>query len=179
MENAVEDVKNYINSAPDQVISLLDYWGFVTQNIFNPIRFNVNHSLETLKFENLNFKTQPGSKFQAPLEIGAYIMKKLTENPQDYYGCIRVIDQYDKNDRYKILESLDKGLKSRNKERVLDSIGQLGIILDNILEDASGIKHQQKAISWGASVTIGIFGALLTGDLSTGLLTSVGLAGAG
>lgn len=51
-----------------------------------------------------------------------------------------VIEQYDQNDLYKILESLDAGLKRRKKDQVLDNTEQLGIILDNIWKDASDVK---------------------------------------
>jgi hypothetical protein len=178
MEDAVEDVKNYINAAPDYVISLLDYCGFLTENIFNPIPLNRNYSLETLKFYNSNLKPQPGAKFQAPVEIGAYIMNKIAKNPQDYYGCVGVIEQYDQNDLYKILESLDTGLKGRKKDQVLDNTKQLEILFDNIWKDASNIKQNQKVVSWsvsGASITIGIAGSMFSGDPIIGLLTTLGL----
>jgi hypothetical protein len=177
MEDAVEDIKNYIHFAPDYVISLLDYCGFLTENLYNPIRFNHNYSLETLKFYNSNFRAKPGSQFQAPVEIGAYIMKKITRNPQNYYGCLGVIDQYNQNDLYTLLESLDKGIRSKRKEQVLFDIQQVRMILDNIWKDADKINSNKDFTSWGIGLTIGIAGFLLTGGLSsfaTGLLASLG-----
>jgi hypothetical protein len=178
MEDAVEDVKKYIMAAPGYVLSLLDYCGFLTENIFNPIPLYCNYSLETLKSYNSNIKAQPGAKFQAPIEIGAYIMNKIIKNPQDYYGCLDVIEQYDQNDLYKILESLDTGVKRRKKEQVLDNTEQLGVLLDNIWKDASNFKQRQTVTSWsvgGASITIGIAGSMFAEDPIIGLLTSLGL----
>jgi hypothetical protein len=178
MENAVEDVKKYIKAAPGYVLSLLDYCGFLTENIFNPIPLNCNYSLETLKSYNSNIKAQSGAKFQAPVEIGAYVMNKIIKNPQDYYGCLGVIEQYDQNDLYKILESLDTGLKRRKKDQVLDNTEQLGILLDNIWKDASNVKQRQTVTSRsvsGASITIGIAGSMFAEDPIIGLLTSLGL----
>jgi hypothetical protein len=178
MEDAVEDIKKYIKTTPGYVLNLLDYFGFLTENIFNPIPLNCNYSLETLKSYNSNIKAQPGAKFQAPVEIGVYIMNKVTKNPQDYYGCLSVIEQYDQNDLYKILESLDKGLKRRKKDQVLDNTEQLGILLDNIWKDTSNVKQPQAFTSWsvsGASITLGIAGSMFAGDPIIGLLTSLGL----
>jgi hypothetical protein len=105
-------------------------------------------------------------------------MNKITKNPQDYYGCLGVIEQYDQNDLYKILESLDTGLKRRKKDQVLDNIEQLGILLDIIWNDASNVKQRQTVTSWsvsGASITIGIAGSLFAEEPIIGLLTSLGL----
>jgi hypothetical protein len=178
MEDAVEDVKKYIKAAPGYVLSLLDYCGFLTENIFNPILLNTNYSLETLKSYNSNIKAQPGARFQAPVEIGAYIMNKIIKNPQDYYGCLGVIEKYNENGLYKVLESLDTGLKRRKKDRVLDITEQLGILLDNIWKDASNVKQHQTVTSWsisGASITIGIAGSMFAEDPIIGLLASLGL----
>jgi hypothetical protein len=178
MDDAVEDVKKYIKAAPGYVLSLLDYFGFLTENIFNPIPLNCNYSLETLKSYTSNIKAQSGAKFQAPVEIGAYVMSKITKNPQDYYGCVDVIEQYDQNDLYNILESFDTGLKRRKKDQVLDNAKQLETLLDNIWKDASNVKQRQKAASWsvsGASITIGIAGSIFPEEPIIGLLTSLGL----
>ena len=118
----------------------------------------------------------------APVEIGAYIMSKITKNPQDYYGCVDVIEQYDQDDLYKILESLDTGLKRRKKGQVLDNFKQLGILLDNIWKDARNVNQRHTVTPWnvsGASITIGIAGSMFAEEAIIGLLTSLGLPALG
>jgi hypothetical protein len=179
LQYGIDEVINYINSIPEYVSWLLEYYAFSTESLFNPLLANKNYTLETVN----HYGAQPPSspKRELPVEIGRFIMEKVTLHPQTSQGCINVIEHYKQNELYKLLNSLQQAVYARNKEMLLINLGDLNEILDNIWKDAKKIKNQKEGISYGKAIFLGIGGPILgynLGDLP-GLLASLGLGVAG
>jgi hypothetical protein len=156
MEDEIDEVKNYINHAPDYTISYLDYLGFVLEDLFNPMQASTNHNFEELKFYSLQLKHPSLTECMFPVDIGRFIIRKITLNPQSYYGCIEVIQRYEKTDLYSLLESLDKGIREKDKgirekdkEAVKLDLNGLGTVLEDIWNDSYGIRQGVQISSWG------------------------------
>jgi hypothetical protein len=71
-----------------------------------------------------------------PVEIGRYIMKKIILNPSTYDSCIEVIQHYEQNELYKVFEALDKAIKTKKQDQVVNHISELNEVMNNFWKDA-------------------------------------------
>ena len=116
-EELVEFIQNYIYHDPLLVKQIIDAISIITGNIFEPLGANQNLTIETTQC--FNFKINQ-SKIKFPVEIGKYIIEKIVRTPNTYKGCIEAIEHYKDNDLYKLLESLDNGIKKKDKDRSIN-----------------------------------------------------------
>jgi hypothetical protein len=119
---------------PEYVSWLLEYYAFSTDSLFNPLFANKNYTLETVNHYGAQPPTSP--RGELPMEIGRFIMEKVTLHPQTSQGCINVIEHYKQNELYKLLNSLQQAVYARNKEMLFVNLRDLNEILDNIWKDA-------------------------------------------
>jgi hypothetical protein len=174
MKYAIEEIRDYANVRPGYIKYLLNYYALVTENVFNPLDATINHTLEYLK-------TYGGELFDLtkkslPIEIGRFIMNKITLNPNTFYGCVSVIEHYKHNDLYTLLKSFENAIRERDRDRATGDINELSYLMDNIWKDSHKIGADKQAISCGISITLGIAGFLATSGLLGvgGLLAALG-----
>jgi hypothetical protein len=185
----VNNISNLLITDPPHADTLLTAYEYLIEPIFDPLRASKNYSLSEIQHYRLNSiatKMRSSSSPQIsnlrsfPVEIGRYITKKLVLYPSSYSGCVAVIQHYHQNELYKVLEALDKAIKSQKGDEVPNRISELNEIMDNSLKDANKVNHLRGAVRYGISVAIGgvtTVGSSLTGvDPSTtmGLLASFG-----
>jgi hypothetical protein len=176
-EEALEYIRDYIYHDPRSVDIFFDYVNLITESFFDPLFPSQNRSIEVLNSFNVNItklRNRP-----PPIEIGSFIMRKTISKPNTYDGCITAIDSYKDSDLYRLLNSMDKAVKEKNKDRVLTDSKNLEIVLENIWKDANKLRIEKYAVAVGASLSLGVVGSLVAPDqLYPGILASLGFAAA-
>jgi hypothetical protein len=76
---------------------------------------------------------------------------------------MRMIQEYDDYELYKVLGALDKGVKRKKIDTIEDKRINMSEILDNVWKDADKIKMGSAGISYGVSLYIGLIGELAAG----------------
>lgn len=189
IEEEVNNISDLLVTDPLQADILLSAYEYLIEPIFDPLRASKNYSLSEIQHYRLNSlsATIPSSSSQQipnlhsfPVEIGRFITKKLVLYPSTYSGCDAIIQKYEQNGLYKVLEALDKAIKTQKGEEIPNHISELNEIMDNTWKDANKVNRLREAVRYGISVAIGSVttaASSVTGvDASTamGLLASVG-----
>lgn len=176
MDDIVAMISDTMISDPDMASGLFFAYSLLTGPQFEALPANYN--LAFLKAQLLGAQDNKSSKY--PVEIGSFLMKKMTLNPSSYYGCVSVIEQYKQNDLYKLLESVDKAIRDREQTKILSDINELGIVMDNIWKDAEKIKRTDEITKAGISIGVAAIGSFATSLLGAGVgITEGALAGMG
>jgi hypothetical protein len=189
MEEEVNKISELMITDPSHADTLLAAYEYLIEPIFDPLKASKNYSLSEIQHYRLNSlsATIPSSSSQQipnlhsfPVEIGRFITKKLVLYPSTYSGCDAIIQKYEQNGLYKVLEALDKAIKTQKGEEIPNHISELNEIMDNTWKDANKVNRLREAVRYGISVAIGSVttaASSVTGvDASTamGLLASVG-----
>lgn len=176
-EEALEYIRDYIYHDPRSVDIFFDYVNLLTESFFDPLFASQNRSIEVMKLFNVNInqlKNRP-----PPVEIGSFIMRKIVSKPNTYDGCIATIDTYEDSDLYRLLSSMDKAVKEKNKDKLLTDSKNLEVVLENIWKDASKLRIEKYATAVTASLSLGVVGSLVAPDLIyPGILASLGFTAA-
>jgi hypothetical protein len=183
----VDHISNLLIDEPVHADYLLAAYECLIEPIFDPLKASKNFCLSEIQHYDLNSLAQkmppPPQQSQGlhsfPIEIGRYIMKKITLHPSTYYGCIDVIQHYKQNELYKAFEALDKAIKTKKQDRVITHISELNEIMDNVWKDTGKVKIEREGIKDGISVTIGGVGGFASSLVGaeptmTGLLAAFG-----
>ncbi len=107
-----------------------------------------------------------------PCEIGRFILRKLVRYPENLNGCWEIIQYYDDNELYKVLNALNEGIKEKKIDIIKDKRIDLNEILDNIWNETAKVKRNADI----ARVAIGLLGCLSANLSSTGVLAGLGFA---
>jgi hypothetical protein len=183
----VDDISNLMIDEPVHADYLLAAYEYLIEPIFDPLKASKNFSLSEISHYDLNslaskmppYPQQSQGVHSFPVEIGRYIMKKITLNPSTYYGCIDVIQHYEQNELYKVFEALDKAIKTKKQDQVVTHISELNEVMNNVWKDAGKVKIVREGIKDGISVVmggVGGFASSLVGaePTMTGLLAAFG-----
>lgn len=188
----VNNISNLLVTDPLQADILLSAYEYLIEPIFDPLKASKNYSLSEIRNYHLNSlaSTMPSSYFQQipnlhsfPIEIGRFITKKTVLYPSSYSGCNDIIQHYEQNELYKVLEALDNAIKTQKGDQIPNHISELNEIMDNSWENANKVLRQREGVHYGVSVGIGCAGILassLTGvDAASfmGLLAAFGFHG--
>lgn len=109
-----------------------------------------------------------------PYEIGKFLLNKIVFYPETFDGCMKVIQEYDDCELYKVLGALDQGAKRNDISIIEDKKVDASEILDNVWKDADKIKMGSEGISFGVSLDIGLIGELAAGLPGIGLMAGLG-----
>jgi hypothetical protein len=172
---------------PPHADTLLAAYEYLVEPIFDPLKASKNFSLSEIQQYDLNSlaSKMPSSSQQSPnvrsfsVEIGRFIMQKITLNPSSYYACIDVIQHYEQNEFYKAFEALDKAIKTKKQDEVPTHISKLNEIMNNVWKGADKVKLVGEGVKDGISVVIGGMGAFASSLIGVeptmgGLLASLG-----
>ena len=107
-----------------------------------------------------------------PCEIGRFILRKLVRYPENLNGCWEIIQYYDDNELYKVLNALNEGIKEKRIDIIKDKRIDLNEILDTIWNETAKIKRNADI----ARVAIGLLGCLSASLSGTGVLAGLGFA---
>ncbi len=162
MNEIAENVENLIVDDPATAYYILDGMHFMITALMDGLHANRNVSLAKLRYYYPLLRLNP-QQVKIPVEIGSYLMKKLTLRPSSYEACITVIDHYKQSDLYRVLESLDEGVRNRATDVVQKNINELDVIMDNIWRDANKMKSYREGILDGISTVIGLVGYFIEG----------------
>ncbi|MEM3159515.1 MAG: hypothetical protein QXJ74_01900 [Nitrososphaera sp.] len=150
-----------------------------TDPLFSGLRGNTNFSLKRVKAFGLDALGLPQtSSIKYPIEIGKFLMQKIAINPSSYYGCLDVIEHYDKEQLYKVLQSLDKGVKEQMMDNVVSDVRELEDIMNNIWSTAQRIGKASKVIQGGFRIALGLAGLGLSSMVLPPAASPVGLLAA-
>lgn len=174
MDDIADEIVNYIIDDPVKANDMLGTYMIATTPLFDALHAYNNVSLT--KMRKFNVPSYGNTPIRYPVEIGKFLMKKLTFLPPTYDACIDVIGHYKQNDLYKILESLDKGVKNRSEDSIIKNSTELNTIMDNVWKDAKKLRIQKEGIQNGISVVLGFIGEMATSTLGGfgGLLAGLG-----
>lgn len=189
MEYLAEQVANSLVDSPEFANHLLGSLSNITSQTLLALRANVNIGLTKMKMHGLDAfpsyqhlsKSQISPdkpKFPYPIEIGRFLLKKITLNPPSYEACVSVMDHYEQNDLYKVMRSLEKGIHDHSTDKIADNVEQLNTVMDNIWLDANKLKDQKTKVATGIDVCIGVVGEFASHALGSfgGLLAGLGFA---
>ncbi len=176
MDEVVEMISNLMIDEPAKAYSMFEKYFVLLTPQFDSIKASCNVSLSHMKRSGINVKNKQYDDIIFPVDIGKHIMKKIVQNPSSYYGCINVIENYNQNDLYNLLYSLDTAVKNNNKDLFEKNAGEINTILDNVWKDAKKIEGQKENIRSGISLTLGLIGGLATSMIGgyPGILAGLG-----
>jgi len=114
-----------------------------------------------------------GIKPQAiPYEIGKFILEKLVRYPETIDGCWEIIQHYDDNELYKVLNALNEGVKKRKIDIIEEKRDNMAEILDNVWTETDKIKLKADV----ARLSIGLVGGLSANLSGIGILAGLGFS---
>jgi hypothetical protein len=183
MEEEVNKISELMITDPSHADTLLAAYEYLIEPIFDPLKASKNFSLSEIQYYNYHSLASkiPASTQQNfdvrsfPVEIGRFIMNQITLNPSSYYACIDVIQHYEQNELYKVLEALDEAIKDEKQDDVTIRISELNEIMEQCWKDAK-VKQLSEGVRFGISVAVGCVGLLAIPPM--GVLASLGfLAG--
>src|SRR5581483_692388 len=170
LDYLAEKVANSLIDSPEFANLLLGSLSNITSQVLQGLHANVNIGMTKVKmhgldaFPSLTELPKPlmplNKDFTYPVEIGRFLLKKIALRPASYEACISIMDHYKQNDLYKAMESLDKGVRYRSVDKIVQNVGQLDTILDNIWQDSSRLGKQKLGLASGIDVCIGVAGEL-------------------
>lgn len=176
IDDGIEKVSNLLVDNPEEAENLLSAYMTITVPFFDPLTPNYNHSLTKLRRFGMSSITKlPNIKIP---ELGKSILKKIVPNPTSYYGCIEVIQKYQDNDLYRLLESFEKALSKEQQEKIIENSKEIEEVTDNVWSSVGKMESTIKGIKSGISFVFGLGGMAATasmGDPSFGAIS--GLAG--
>lgn len=123
-------------------------------------------------------RTEFGIHFddEFPYEIGKYLLEKMTLYPETMNGCIKIIQEYDDQELYKVFGALNDGVRKNNHDVLESKRADMSEILDNVWNDTKRIKQKADGIKFGVSLSLGLIGGLAEGILGTGVMAGLGYA---
>jgi len=108
-----------------------------------------------------------------PCEIGKFILEKLVRYPETLDGCWEIMQHYDDNELYKVLNALNEGVKERKVDIIEDKRDNITEILDNVWKETD-------KINWKADIarlSVGLVGGLSANLSGIGILAGLGFSG--
>lgn len=175
MNEEVETLSNLMIDDPRTAYIMFEKYFVLLTPKFDGLKANSNVSFNHMKRVSI-YPDLKSKEITFPVDVGKNIMKKLVQYPTSYHGCINVIENYQQNDLYKLLKSLDDSAKSENPDLFQNTVTELGQTLDNVWKDAKKIDTIKEEIRGGISVTLGLIGGFATTILSgyEGILAGIG-----
>ena len=134
-----------------------------------------NLTLEDIKnSQNLPPFYQP-QEIHFPLEIGVFLLRKLTHAPQGIRACNELIDHYDAYDLQKVQESLNEAIVQNHPDVVNKSAKEISEILDNVWNDKT-IPRRVIGLQIGIPLSIAAIGSVAAGPIGAagGFLAGLG-----
>lgn len=139
--------------------------------VFDPLKathiFTQNSLQEAYHFSSNKIKMEA-----IPCEIGKFILEQRVRYPETKEGCFDIIQHYDDNELYKVLEALDTSVKHNDIDLIEEKSEDTNQILTNIWQETSGIKSNVGI----ARMEIGLLGGLAASFSGEGLLAGLGFA---
>jgi hypothetical protein len=118
------------------------------------------------------------SNCEYPMEIGAFLMKKLAPYAPSFKAMEYMVDTHKQEELYKVMNALCKAVKSRSPDPLIEKAEEIGEILESIWKDSRKIRREIKEIDCGFSLAFGVIGPI-AGLLSAGypgLLAGLGFS---
>jgi hypothetical protein len=145
---------------------------FITVPINDLLCDSINSTLEDARTAEYLPSVYRPRDVQFPVEIGKFLLKKLTYAAKDMRACYNLIDDYESYDLRRVQKSLNEGIVTNNPDVVIKSEKEFSLILDNIWEDKT-IPNRIKNIEIGVPVSIAaigsVAGSLVGGSVGAGL----------
>lgn len=175
-EELADELGYLMITNPSEASSYFDVIGYlIVGPKYDPLKsISCTHRTLLTKAHEIYNQYNIKDPINIPYEVGRFLLNKIVLYPETLDGCMKVIQEYEDYDLYKILYALDEGVKRENSDIVEDKKADLSEILDNVWNDADKIKTSSFGVSYGVSVSIGLVGDLATGLPGTGLLTGLG-----
>lgn len=172
----VEELECLMMSNYFEALKWFDVFGnTIAVPTFNPLKPIYNLGIERLtKFYELGkgYTTEPR---EVPIEIGKFILDKLVRYPETLQGCWDIIQYYDDEELYKVLNALNMGLKERNIDMIQEKTNDISGILDNVWAETKKIKKNAEVARWSIGL-VGGLSASLAGFGGMGILAGLGLS---
>ena len=174
MEEPVKKISELMISNPESAEALITHYMLLTNPVLDPLTSYYNHGLSKLNHHGLiSLSKQENVKLP---EIGKKISQKLVRNADTFEGCMAMIEQYEENDLYTLMTSIDESVKKEKGNELINNQTELDEILDNVWKETERIKNQKNSIEFGIEATIGIIGTITTLPFGAfgGLLAGLG-----
>ena len=146
----------------------------VTSPQFTPLKEIRNYDKDSL----YRFKEIVGDNFttglDANLDIGKFILEKLVRYPDTKEGCWEIMQYYDDEDLYKVLNSLNEGIHKENIDIVMSNIEAMNEVLDNVWNETDKIDKIKKYTT-GTTLSLGLIGTLSGLYAGSGILSTLGI----
>jgi len=172
-DELVEEIEYLMITNPHRACQLFTVFG----NMIALPSFNSLKGICNFRQEELTAAYELGKPYgieprAIPCEIGRFILRKLVRYPENLNGCWEIIQYYDDNELYKVLNALNEGVKEKKIDIIKDKRIDLNEILDTIWNETAKIKRNADI----ARVAIGLLGCLSANLSSTGVLAGLGFA---
>lgn len=159
----IDDIENLMVDDPEKAFLMLSVSEAFIDQPLRDLRSNMrNYTLEEIRAaQNLPLVNQP-KEIRFPVEIGKFLLRKLTYAPQGRRACYDLMDRYDAYDLGKVQESLNEAIVTNHPETVNKSSEELSEILDNIWDDPT-IPKRVKGLKVGAVLSVAGIGGIAAG----------------
>ncbi|TQD27920.1 hypothetical protein [Methanolobus vulcani] len=177
-EELADEIGTLMIIDPEKAHLYLTVYGFLISNpqkcLLKPICHYGEKFMGYVNDLEKQFDCEPNTS-SVPPEIGKFLLNKITLYPETISGCTKVIQEYDDQDLYKIVNSLNEGVKRNKTDIIEEKSGDMSEILENVWNDSRKITRRADGIKFGISLSLGLIGGVAEGVLGSGLLASLGL----
>ena len=165
-----------ITNPPEALRWLIIFGNMFVRPSLSPLKEINNFSIEQFtEFVELgkNYGITPQATI--PYEIGRFILEKLVRYPENLNSYWDIIQYYDDEELYKVLDALNEGVKEQNIDLIKDKKKDIPVILENVWAKTEKIKRNVKMARWSIGL-VGGLSASLAGMGELGILAGLGFS---
>ena len=174
-EELADEIGTLMIIDPSEAQKYLAVLSIITQphkSLFKSI-MNIDSNISST-FNNLGKPYGIELKNKIPYEIGKFLLNKMVHYPETLDGCMRLIQEYDDHELYKVLGALNEGVQRKKIDIIEDKKIDMSEILDNVWEDTHNLKIASEGLSYGVSLNLSLIGELATGLSGVGVMAGLG-----
>jgi hypothetical protein len=107
-------------------------------------------------------------------DVGRFVLGKLVAYPETMEGCLRAIDQYDAAGLERVRAAFYKALEEEDLDSFSASSAEVASVCDQAWDHADRFGWIEKAGGLVPMMTVGVIGALATGNPAIGGFSAIG-----
>lgn len=109
-----------------------------------------------------------------PYEIGSFLIKQLTFQPESFEACMELVSRFDHRDLRTVMSAICSGAVKKDREILNNSVDKLNEIFDLVWQDAAKVAAKANLAKFLIPVSLGAVGTIINPSL--GLLGALGFA---
>jgi hypothetical protein len=136
-------------------------------------RFKIGYDLFLKQDTKLQYPVQPNS-FVLPHEVGKLIFKVRAPMVEDYYGCLRLKEDYKTEELQKLIQAYQEACEKNDIDLLHSTSEDIQVAFSRVWENSKRITQGAKLLDVDLTLAFGLVGYMATHQPGVGLLASLG-----